>query len=63
MGGGGATPAPAAGATTAQPGPLTREALQAQIDGLTERLSRGELTEALYTKLVANLEQRMGQLK
>lgn len=55
-GGGGAT-------STAPPQPATVESLQAQIDGLTERLAKGEITEALYTKLTGNLEQRIAAIR
>jgi membrane protease subunit (stomatin/prohibitin family) len=48
---------------TAPPQTATIESLSAQIDGLTERLAKGEITETLYTKLVGNLEQRIEAIK
>jgi membrane protease subunit (stomatin/prohibitin family) len=47
--------APAAGETSA--------AVQAQIDGLTQRLAEGKLSEELYLKLTKGLEERLAALR
>jgi membrane protease subunit (stomatin/prohibitin family) len=47
---------PAAGADTSA-------ALQAQIDGLTQRLAEGKISEELYLKLTKGLEERLAAAK
>jgi hypothetical protein len=37
--------------------------VQAQIDGLTQRLSEGKLSEELYLKLTKGLEERLAALR
>ena len=57
---GGAQAAPAAAAAA---GPETSASVQAQIDGLTQRLSEGKLSEDLYLKLTKGLEERLAALR
>jgi flotillin len=56
---GGGAAQPAAGASD---GGDDLAALQRQLDGLTERLANGELSEALYLKLADRLEKRIAAL-
>jgi hypothetical protein len=50
--GGGQQTAPAAN-------PQTREEIQALIDGLDMKLASGEITEAVYSRLVSKWEERL----
>jgi len=60
----GQEPAPAAAAPAApvNQNPQTKEEIQALIDSLDAKLASGELSEAIYTKLVAKWEDRLKQL-
>ena len=53
-------PAPAA---EAAPAAESSASVQAQIDGLTQRLSEGKLSEDLYLKLTKGLEDRLAALR
>ena len=55
-----AAPAPAA---APEPAAETSASLQAQIDGLTQRLAEGKLSEELYLKLTRSLEERLAALR
>jgi membrane protease subunit (stomatin/prohibitin family) len=55
--------APAQAAAASPAGPATAADLQAQLDGLTQRLSEGKISEELYMKLTKQLEDRLAALK
>jgi membrane protease subunit (stomatin/prohibitin family) len=57
QGGASPTPAPAAGAAPANP--QTKEEIQALIDSLDAKLAAGEISEAVYQRLVAKWEERL----
>jgi membrane protease subunit (stomatin/prohibitin family) len=70
MGGGPAPGIPGAGGQMGQPAPTTpvpgaetSASVQAQIDGLTQRLSEGKLSEELYLKLTKGLEEKLAALR
>jgi regulator of protease activity HflC (stomatin/prohibitin superfamily) len=54
---------PATPTTPPTPNTDSPDGLQRQIDQLTDRLARGELSEDLYNKLVSRLEARMAAFK
>ena len=56
--GGGAAPPPQGGGDT----PMTRERVQATIDGLDEQLATGKISEETYNRLVAKWEKKMQEL-
>jgi membrane protease subunit (stomatin/prohibitin family) len=63
-----AAPTGASGAAAAQapaqaPAVETSASVQAQIDGLTQRLAEGKLSEELYLKLTKGLEERLAALR
>jgi membrane protease subunit (stomatin/prohibitin family) len=68
--GGGIPGIPGAGGTLgagaaagAPPGGETSNSEQAQIDGLTQRLAEGKLSEELYLKLTKGLEEKLAALR
>jgi membrane protease subunit (stomatin/prohibitin family) len=57
-------PGAAPAAATAPPAAAeTSAAVQTQIDGLTQRLSEGKISEDLYLKLTKQLEEKLAALK
>lgn len=58
--GGGAQPAQAPAAQA--PNPQTKEQVQALIDQLDMKLASGEITEAIYNKLVAKWQERLDSM-
>jgi hypothetical protein len=58
--GGGAQPAQAP--ATQAPNPQTKEQVQALIDQLDMKLASGEITEAIYNKLVAKWQERLDSM-
>lgn len=59
QGGGAGAPANA----PAQPNPTTRAEVQALIDGLDAKLAAGEISEAVYQRLVAKWEERLNGME
>lgn len=57
---GGGQGAPAAGGAAANP--QTKEEIQALLDGLDAKLAAGEISEAVYTRLVEKWQQRLKEL-
>jgi uncharacterized protein involved in exopolysaccharide biosynthesis len=57
--GGAQAAAPAAASGAAPANPQTREEVQALIDSLDAKLASGELSEAVYQRLVAKWEERL----
>jgi membrane protease subunit (stomatin/prohibitin family) len=60
--GGGGGGANAAQAPAAAPNPQTKEQVQALIDQLDMKLASGEITEAIYNKLVAKWQERLDSM-
>ncbi|MBM4369586.1 MAG: SPFH domain-containing protein [Deltaproteobacteria bacterium] len=56
-------PPPAIPAAPPAPSAEAPEDLERQLDQLTDRLARGELSEALYNKLAARLEARLKEMR
>jgi membrane protease subunit (stomatin/prohibitin family) len=62
-GAGGNMPGAAPAAAPSAPVAETSATVQAQIDGLTQRLSEGKLSEDLYLKLTKGLEEKLAALR
>lgn len=55
--------APAAASSAAPAAPQTKEQIQAMLDNLDMKLANGEITEAVYNKMVAKWQEKLDSMK